>query len=329
MLVDKKKDIRSITVLVTGGAGFIGSNLCRALLHDTSHIYHVICLDNFYCSSPENIAELREHPRFRFIHMDVNKCSVEEISTTQSVTHIDEIYHLACPASPPIYQKDPIHTINTNFIGTRNVLELARHYDASVLLASTSEVYGDPSIPEQDESYWGYVNSYGPRSCYDEGKRIAETLFLEYKNIHDVDTRIVRIFNTYGPYMNKDDGRVVSNLINQALENKPITLYGDGMQTRSFCYVSDLVSGLMKLMNSGYNDPVNLGNPNEMTIRDLASLILQLTESSSPLSFYELPRDDPKRRKPVISRAQILLDWSPVVSIEEGLCHTIQYYSGL
>ena len=279
--------------------------------------------------SRDNIVELQDNPRFQCITMDVNDCTIEQLRDTCAIQHIDEIYHLACPASPPIYQKDPIFTINTNFIGTRNVLELAREYNASVLLASTSEVYGDPSVPEQEETYWGYVNSHGPRSCYDEGKRIAETLFLEYKNTFNVDTRIVRIFNTYGPYMNKDDGRVVSNLINQALKDKPITLYGDGTQTRSFCYVSDLVRGLMKLMASGYNAPVNLGNPNEMTIRELSQLIIRLTESSSPIEYYDLPQDDPKRRKPVITRARNVLGWAPAVSIEEGLSHTIQYYSGL
>ena len=226
-------------------------------------------------------------------------------------------------ASPPIYQKDPIFTLNTNYIGTRNLLELAVKYNSKILLSSTSEIYGDPSIDEQHEEYWGNVNSYGPRSCYDEGKRIAETLFREYKMKFNLDAKVVRIFNTYGPHMNKDDGRVVSNFINQALEGKMITIYGDGKQTRSLCYIDDLIEGLLLMMNSKLYKPTNLGNPNEMTINELALEIIELTKSKSKIIYLDLPKDDPKKRKPVIKRAKENLNWNPKVSLKDGLIKTI------
>ena len=276
-------------IVITGGSGFIGSNLCRKLLQE-QHV--VVCIDNLYCSSINNISELMSHKNFSFIELDVNERELLDIPFTK----IDEIYHLACPASPPIYQKDPIFTLNTNYIGTRNVLELAVKYKSKLVMASTSEIYGDPSIDEQHEGYWGNVNSYGPRSCYDEGKRISETLCREYKMKFNIDAKIVRIFNTYGPYMNKKDGRVVSNFINQALEGRDITIYGDGSQTRSLCYVDDLLDGLVHMMGSDLYKPTNLGNPNEMTIHSLALKIIELTNSKSKIIHLDLPQDDPKKK---------------------------------
>ena len=312
----------SKTIVITGGCGFIGANLCRRLLND-GHL--IVCIDNLYCSSLDNIRELRDNRNFIFLEMDVTKKDILDIS----LPGIDEIYHLACPASPPIYQKDPIFTLNTNYIGTRNLLELAVKYNSKILLSSTSEIYGDPSIDEQHEEYWGNVNSYGPRSCYDEGKRIAETLFREYKMKFNLDAKVVRIFNTYGPYMNKDDGRVVSNFINQALESKMITIYGDGKQTRSLCYIDDLIEGLTLMMNSKLYKPINLGNPNEMTINELALEIIELTKSKSKIIYLDLPKDDPKKRKPVIKRAKENLNWNPKVSLKDGLIKTIKYYKSV
>jgi len=308
------------TIVITGGAGFIGSNLCRVLLQDENNI--VICVDNFYSSSKDNISELLVNQNFILIEEDINNKSILNIP----ITNIDEIYHLACPASPKLYQKEPIYTLDTNYIGTKNILELARIHNSKILLASTSEIYGDPLVDEQCEEYWGNVNSYGPRSCYDEGKRIAETLFREYHMKYNLRTRIVRIFNTYGPYMDKNDGRVVSNFINQALEGKFITLYGDGLQTRSFCYISDLLSGIMLLMASEINEPINIGNPNEMSMIDLAEHVVKLTNSHSKIIYLDLPKDDPKRRKPSIKKAKELLNWEPVINISKGLYKTITYY---
>ena len=312
----------SKTIVITGGCGFIGANLCRRLLKDG---HFIVCIDNLYCSSLDNILELRDNKNFIFLEMDITKKDILDIS----LPGIDEIYHLACPASPPIYQKDPIFTLNTNYIGTRNLLELAVKYNSKILLSSTSEIYGDPSIDEQHEEYWGNVNSYGPRSCYDEGKRIAETLFREYKMKFNLDAKVVRIFNTYGPYMNKDDGRVVSNFINQALEGKMITIYGDGKQTRSLCYIDDLIEGLIRMMNSKLYKPTNLGNSNEMTINELALDIIELTKSKSKIIYLDLPKDDPKKRKPVIKRAKENLNWNPKVSLKEGLIKTIKYYKSV
>jgi len=308
------------TILITGGSGFIGSNLCRKLLENGDN--RIICIDNFYSSSIDNILDLLPNSNFTFIEKDINDKSILDIS----INNIDEIYHLACPASPKLYQKEPIYTLDTNYIGTKNILELARIHNSKILLASTSEIYGDPLVDEQCEEYWGNVNSYGPRSCYDEGKRIAETLFREYHMKYNLRTRIVRIFNTYGPHMNKNDGRVVSNFINQALENKFITLYGDGLQTRSFCYITDLLSGIILLMASDINEPVNIGNPNEMTMIDLAEQIIELTNSHSKIIYLHLPKDDPKKRKPSIIKAQDNLNWKPNINIRTGLINTINYY---
>jgi len=299
-------------ILVTGGTGFLGSHLCEKLLQQNNH---VICLDNNFTGNLDNVAHLRENPHFEFIRHDVTKDIYLEI---------DEIYHLACPASPKDYQFNSIKTIKTNILGTLNMLGLAKRTGAKILLTSTSEVYGDPQISPQHEDYWGNVNPIGIRSCYDEGKRLAETLMMEYHRNCGVDTRIVRIFNTYGPRLNKDDGRVVSNFINQALEGKPITIYGDGSQTRSFCYVDDQINGLIKLMASNYNLPVNIGNPREISIKDIAEIILKLTGSKSEIEYKELPQDDPTRRKPDITRAKTILGWEPKIELEEGLKRTIE-----
>lgn len=299
-------------ILVTGGTGFLGSHLCEKLLQQNNH---VICLDNNFTGNLDNIAHLRGNPHFEFIRHDVTKDIYLEV---------DEIYHLACPASPKDYQFNSIKTIKTNILGTLNMLGLAKRTGAKILLTSTSEVYGDPQISPQHEDYWGNVNPIGIRSCYDEGKRLAETLMMEYHRNCGVDTRIVRIFNTYGPRLNKDDGRVVSNFINQALEGKPITIYGDGNQTRSFCYVDDQINGLIKLMASNYNLPVNIGNPREISIKEIAEIILKLTGSKSEIEYKELPQDDPTRRKPDITRAKTILGWEPKIELEEGLKRTIE-----
>lgn len=305
-------------ILVTGGAGFVGSNLCSELVKDDNN--YVIALDNYYTSNESNIADLLELSNFEFIEHDV----IEAID----LDGIDEIYHLASPASPKQYQKDPVFTFRTNIWGSYNMLNLALKNKARILLASTSEVYGDPLVHPQVESYWGNVNTIGIRSNYDEGKRGAETLFMDFYRQYGVDIKIIRIFNTYGPKMEKDDGRVVSNFINQALNNEDITIYGDGGQTRSFQYVSDLVNGMMKMMVSeNFTGPVNLGNPIERSIKDFAQEVLKLIpDSSSKIVFKDLPKDDPKVRKPDNSLAKEKLDWEPVVSLEDGLKKTIEYF---
>jgi len=302
------------TVLVTGGTGFIGSHLCEKLLSQGNY---VICLDNNFTGSLENIKHLRENPNFEFIRHDVTK---------EIFLEVNEIYHLPCPASPKDYQFNSIKTIKTNILGTLNMLGLAKRTKAKILLTSTSEIYGDPTISPQHEEYWGNVNPIGIRSCYDEGKRLAETLMMEYHRNCGVDTRIVRIFNTYGPRLNKNDGRVISNFIVQALENKPITIYGNGLQTRSFCYVDDLVDGLIKLIASDFVNPVNLGNPNEITILDIAKVIVKMVGSNSEIEYKDLPSDDPTRRRPDITRARNILDWEPKIGLEEGLEKTIKYF---
>lgn len=310
---------RSPTVLVAGGAGFIGSHLCDTLLQRGST---VVCLDNLFTGSIDNIRPLLNHPNFRFIEHDVrDPIEIEE--------GIDRIYSLACPASPRHYQKDPIGTMKTCVIGTMNMLDLARCKGARVLQASTSEVYGDPEIHPQPESYLGNVNPIGPRACYDEGKRAAETLMFDYHRTHGVEIKVARIFNTYGPRMLENDGRVVSNFIVQALRGEPITIYGPGTQTRSFCFVDDLVRGLQLLMEStpSITGPCNLGNPHEVTIEAIAREVLTYTASTSPLRFETLPKDDPKRRKPVIDTAARALGWRPRVALKDGLQATIAYFA--
>ena len=303
------------TILITGGAGFIGSHLCEKLLNSGNS---VICLDNFYTSSKDNIKHLLDYDNFKLIEHDI---------TEEIFVEAEQIYNLACPASPVNYQKDAIKTIKTSILGTINALNLAQKYNAVILQASTSEVYGDPAIHPQVESYWGNVNPIGIRSCYDEGKRCAETLVADYHRQNNVKAKIVRIFNTYGPNMNIDDGRVVSTFIVQALKNKDITIYGDGSQTRSFCYVSDLLDGLIKMMNKeGFIGPVNLGNPDEHTILDFAKIIIRLTGSKSEIVYKELPQDDPTQREPDISLAKEKLNWEPSVPLEKGLIKTIEYF---
>ena len=302
------------TILVTGGTGFIGSHLCEKLLNQG---HRVLCLDNNFSGCMENIQHLRDHPNLEFIRHDV----VEPIRL-----EVHEIFHLACPASPKDYQLNPIKTIKTNVLGTLNMLGLAKRVKAKILLTSTSEVYGDPTVSPQSETYWGNVNPIGIRSCYDEGKRVAETLMMEYHHHCGVQTRIARIFNTYGPRLHENDGRVISNFIVQALKNEPITLYGDGSQTRSFCYVDDQVNGLLALMNSNYSMPVNIGNPHEISIHEIAQRILHLTRSESTITHKPLPSDDPTQRCPDITLARSLLNWEPVVDLEEGLKRTIDYF---
>lgn len=303
-------------VLVTGGAGFIGSHLCERLINKG---YDVICLDNFFTGSKNSIRHLLSDNRFELVRHDVTK---------EYFIEVDEIYNLACPASPPHYQYNPIKTMKTSVLGVINMLGLAKRCRAKILQASTSEVYGNPLFHPQQETYWGNVNPIGIRSCYDEGKRAAETLMFDYHRQNGVQTRVVRIFNTYGPNMDMNDGRVVSNFIVQALQNKDITIYGDGSQTRSFCYVSDLVTGLIKMMENeeGFVGPVNLGNPSERTILDFAKLIIELTNSNSKIVFRELPSDDPLQRKPDITLAKEKLGWEPKVDIKEGLLNTIKYF---
>jgi UDP-glucuronate decarboxylase len=302
-------------ILVTGGAGFIGSHLVEHLLGQG---HEVLSLDNYFTGSKENLRHLKDEPRLELLRHDiVNPIMLE----------VEQIYHLACPASPVHYQYNPVKTIKTNVMGTLNMLGLAKRVKARILLASTSEVYGDPQVHPQTEDYWGNVNCLGPRSCYDEGKRVAETLMMDYHRQNGVDIRIARIFNTYGPKMAINDGRVISNFIVQALTGEEITIYGEGKQTRSFCYVSDLVKGLVALMNcEGCHEPVNLGNPEEYPIIELASKIVAMTGSPSRLSFHDLPADDPVKRRPDISRAQKLLDWQPTVPLEQGLKATIPYF---
>lgn len=306
-------------ILVTGGAGFLGSHLCKRLLQDG---HAVACLDNFFTGSRENICDLQGFPLFRLIEHDV--CQGIEVQA-------DEIYNLACPASPVHYQYDPLKTIRTNVHGAINMLELAHKTGARILQASTSEVYGDPHVHPQPETYWGNVNPIGIRSCYDEGKRCAETLFFDFHRQLGVQIKVARIFNTYGPKMHPNDGRVVSNFIVQALKHEPITIYGDGMQTRSFCFYEDLIEGLIRLMNSSpaFTGPVNLGNPVEFTMLQLAELILELTGSSSKLVFLPLPGDDPKQRRPDITFAMKELDWKPKILLREGLTATIAWFDQL
>jgi UDP-glucuronate decarboxylase len=302
-------------ILVTGGAGFIGSHLCERLL-DEGH--EVICLDNFFTGRRENILPLLDNHRFELLRHDV----IEPI-----LLEVDQIYNLACPASPVHYQYNPVKTVKTNVMGAINMLGLAKRVRARILQASTSEVYGDPLEHPQTEKYWGNVNPIGLRSCYDEGKRLAETLMMDYHRQSKVDIRIARIFNTYGPKMLENDGRVVSNFIVQALRGEELTIYGKGDQTRSFCYVDDLVEGLIRLMNmDGLNDPVNLGNPGEFTIRQLAEQVIEICGSKSGVSYLDLPQDDPRQRKPDISRARELLKWNPTVALREGLEKAVAYF---
>lgn len=304
----------TMRILVTGGAGFIGSNLCEELL---SLGHEVICVDNFYSSTRANILHLLGNPRFELLRHDI---------TFPLYVEVDQIYNLACPASPIHYQRDPVQTTKTSVHGTINMLGLAKRCRARFLQASTSEVYGDPQVSPQNESYVGHVNPIGPRSCYDEGKRCAETLCRDYAIQYNVDIRIVRIFNTYGPNMHPHDGRVVSNFIVQSLNGEAITIYGRGDQTRSFCYVSDTVAALIRMMNQDHRGPVNIGNPNETTVLHLAEMIRELTESKSALVFEHLPVDDPRRRCPDIKLAQKLLNWTPDIGLEEGLKRTINYF---
>ena len=302
-------------VLVTGGAGFIGSHLCRRLLNDG---HDVICLDNFFTGRRENVLELMDSKRFELIRHDV---------TEPILLEVDQIFHFACPASPVHYQYNPVKTIKTNVSGTINMLGLAKRTKARFLTASTSEVYGDPKEHPQKETYWGNVNPIGIRSCYDEGKRVAETLTMDYHRQNNVDVKIIRIFNTYGPRMVLNDGRVVSNFIVQALRNEDVTLYGEGQQTRSFCFVDDLVEGAIRMMNSqNFTGPVNLGNPNEITVRELAERVISLTNSKAKIVYRPLPQDDPTRRKPDISLAKEKLDWQPAVDLETGLKKTIEEF---
>jgi UDP-glucuronate decarboxylase len=306
-------------VLITGGAGFIGSFLCEKLL---ARGQEVLCVDNFYTSARHNIEHLIGHKRFELMRHDV---------TFPLYVEVDEIYNLACPASPIHYQRDPVQTTKTSVHGAINMLGLAKRVKAKILQASTSEVYGDPTIHPQTEDYWGNVNTVGPRACYDEGKRCAETLFFDYYRQHRLRVKVARIFNTYGPRMHPNDGRVVSNFIMQALKDDPITIYGDGSQTRSFCYVDDLVEGLVRLMETGdeITGPINIGNPDEFTIRELAEKVIELSQSRSKLEFRPLPTDDPKQRQPDITRARAVLDWSPGVKLVDGLQKTIAYFKGV
>lgn len=304
------------TVLITGGAGFIGSHLCRRLLNENCR---VICLDNFYTGRECNISELRANSLFSTVTHDV---------VLPYSFYADEIYNLACPASPPYYQRNPVETFKTSIFGALNALDLANKWNAKVFQSSTSEVYGDPLVHPQPETYWGHVNTVGIRSCYDEGKRGAETLFMDYHRQYGTRIKMVRIFNTYGPNMNPDDGRVVSNFIVQALNNEDITIYGTGEQTRSFCYVDDLIEGFCRMMSTtdDVTGPVNLGNPGEFTMLELAEKVLSFTGSKSKLVFKPLPQDDPKQRKPDISKAKQLLDWQPKVPLDDGLKETIKYF---
>lgn len=307
-------------ILVTGGAGFVGSHLCTKLIKEN---FDVLCLDNFYSGTKDNIAHLIDHPRFELIRHDI---------TFPIYLEVDEIYNLACPASPIHYQRDPVQTTKTSVHGAINMLGLAKRIKAKILQASTSEVYGDPEIHPQDENYWGRVNPIGFRSCYDEGKRCAETLFFDYKRQHNLDVRVIRIFNTYGPNMHPNDGRVVSNFIVQALTNRDLTVYGDGSQTRSFQYIDDLIDGMIRMMDnqSRFSGPINIGNPVEFTIKELAEKILELIpDSKSQLMFKPLPSDDPLQRKPNIDLAKKELNWQPKTNLEDGLIKTIQYFRNL
>ena len=303
-------------ILVTGGAGFIGSNLCERLL-DEGH--EVLCVDNYYSSTKDNIAHLLPNPRFEVLRHDV---------TFPLYVEVDRIYHLACPASPIHYQRDPVQTTKTSVHGSINMLGLAKRTGARILLASTSEVYGDPAVHPQPEEYWGNVNTIGPRSCYDEGKRCAETLFFDYHRQHGLDIKVMRIFNTYGPRMHPHDGRVVSNFIVSALKGEALTIYGDGQQTRSFCYVDDLVEGMVRLMNSDetVTGPMNIGNPGEFTVQELAEQVMDLIPDNGGIKNLALPQDDPVRRQPDITKAREVLGWNPKITLTEGLPRTIEYF---
>ena len=303
-------------ILVTGGAGFLGSHLCEKLIHDG---HEVIAVDNFYTGNKDNIINLLNNPRFELIRHDV---------TFPLYLEVDEIYNLACPASPIHYQHDPVQTTKTSVHGAINMLGLAKRLKAKILQASTSEVYGDPTVHPQKEDYWGNVNPTGIRSCYDEGKRCAETLFFDYWRQHKLNIKVARIFNTYGPNMHPNDGRVVSNFIMQALRDESITIYGDGNQTRSFCYVDDLIEGIIKLMatSESVTGPINLGNPNEFSMLELANLVIELTHSKSDIIFQQLPEDDPKQRQPSISLAKAELKWEPKIDLKDGLKKTIEYF---
>ena len=311
--------MRQKRVLVTGGAGFLGSHLCDRLVKQCDD---VICLDNFFTGSKKNIYHLLDKPNFELIRHDV---------TFPIYLEVDEIYNLACPASPIYYQKDPIQTTKVNVLGAINMLGLAKRVKAKILQASTSEIYGDPEEHPQTETYWGRVNPIGPRSCYDEGKRCAETLFFDYYEQNNINIRVIRIFNTYGPKMCVDDGRVISNFIIQALRNEAITIYGDGTQTRSFCYVDDLIEGMLRMMNGSdeFVGPLNLGSQDELTILELAEKIIAMTDSKSKISFHPLPQNDPVRRKPDISLAEKMINWHPTVTIEKGLERTIDYFKSV
>ncbi|MFE1600414.1 UDP-glucuronic acid decarboxylase family protein [Methylobacterium sp. ID0610] len=304
-------------VLVTGGAGFLGSHLCERLIEQGCE---VLCVDNYFTGARSNLLKLHNHPRFELVRHDV---------TFPLYVEVDEIYNLACPASPVHYQHDPVQTTKTSVIGAINMLGLAKRVGAPILQASTSEIYGDPTIHPQPEEYWGNVNTIGPRSCYDEGKRCAETLFFDYNRQHKLKIKVIRIFNTYGPRMHPNDGRVVSNFIVQALKGEPITVFGEGNQTRSFCYVDDLVDGMVKFMATApdVTGPINLGNPGEFTILELAEQVIRLTGSSSKIVHKPLPKDDPKQRQPDIAKAKALLDWEPTIPLEEGLRRTIAYFA--
>lgn len=315
MFITEEEDVMSKRVLVTGGAGFIGSHLCERLLEDGCS---VTCVDDLSTGFLSNIEHLKNHPKFEFINHDV---------TEPFNLDVDLIFNLACPASPPHYQRDSIKTLKTLFLGVMNLLELAQRNKATMLQASTSEVYGNPLVHPQTEEYWGNVNPIGERSCYDEGKRCAETLMNDYRRCRGVDAKIVRIFNTYGPNMDINDGRVVSNFITQALCGKDITIYGDGTQTRSFCYVSDTIDGMIKMINAKtFCGPVNIGNPTELSVSEFAKIVIELTNSNSKIVYKALPSDDPSRRKPDISLAEQMLDWKPKVALQDGLIKTIEYF---
>ncbi|MDG5815116.1 SDR family oxidoreductase [Chitinispirillales bacterium ANBcel5] len=307
--------MKSKRILVTGGAGFLGSHLCERLVRGG---HDVICLDNYFTGRKKNVEHLMDFHNFELMRHDI---------TFPIFVEVDQVYNLACPASPVHYQHNAVKTIKTSVMGAINVLGLAKRVKARVLQASTSEIYGDPTQHPQQETYWGNVNPIGFRSCYDEGKRVAETLFFDYHRMNDVDIRIMRIFNTYGPRMHPDDGRVVSNFIVQALKNNDITVYGDGSQTRSFCYVDDLIEGMIRLMNKdGFNGPVNVGNPGEFTIKELAEKVIELVGSSSMVIYKPLPSDDPRQRRPDITLAKEKLDWQPEIKLEQGLRKTIKYF---
>jgi UDP-glucuronate decarboxylase len=308
------------TALVAGGAGFLGSYLCERLIGEG---WRVICVDNLHTGTLENLSDLSRDSRFSFIEADITKPLPDRMQ-------VDRIYNLACPASPPHYQADPIHTLLTNVLGMQNLLELARMNGARILQTSTSEIYGDPAQHPQTEAYWGNVNPTGIRACYDEGKRAAETLCFDYKRRHGVSVRVARVFNTYGPRMRPDDGRIVSNLVVQAISGQPLTIYGNGEQTRSFCYVSDLIEGLSRLiaLDQEIDMPVNLGNPEEFSINELAALVRAMTGSTSEVSYLPLPPDDPRCRRPDISRATALLDWKPLRSVQQGIQATISWFEG-